>query len=147
MPSLRRENVRRATLLFRAEGVNVRTIGAGEGVNAMSYDVKRIIGKRLSMGKAAFVTVQEYVRTERANLTFARLKAAFPKSVNGKYEVVQNRAEPHSIRVYPQTHGVIVLPDGTEVLVTNQWYKEGEFENWTRFVRNAKRFGIEISVS
>ena len=31
MPSLERENVRHATLLFCAEGVNVRTTGAGEG--------------------------------------------------------------------------------------------------------------------
>ena len=31
MPSLERENVRHATLLFRAEGVTVRTTGAGEG--------------------------------------------------------------------------------------------------------------------
>ncbi len=31
MPSIRRENVRHATLLFCAEGVNVRTTGAGKG--------------------------------------------------------------------------------------------------------------------
>ena len=35
MPCMRRENVRHATLLFCAEGVNVRTIGAGEGRKQM----------------------------------------------------------------------------------------------------------------
>ena len=36
MPSIERENVGHATLLFCAEGVNVRTTGAGEGIRAMN---------------------------------------------------------------------------------------------------------------
>ena len=113
----------------------------------MSYDVKRVIGKRLSMGKAAFLIVQEYVRMAGGNLTFAQLRAAFPKSINGKYEVVHDMALPYVQEEYPNTYGAIALPNGTQVLVTNQWYQKGEFENWSRFVRNARRHGIEISVS
>ena len=111
------------------------------------YDVKRVVGKKLSMGKAAFMTVQEYVRRSGTGLTFAQLRKAFPKKVNGKYDVVQKTAERHVQAEYPETHGGIMLSDGTLVLVTNHWYKEGKYENWSRFIKNAKRHGIEIVIS
>ena len=40
MPHIRHENVRHATLLFCAEGVNVRTTGAGERRKEMMHELK-----------------------------------------------------------------------------------------------------------
>lgn len=113
----------------------------------VSYDVKRVIGRRLSMGKAAFLTVKEYVKMANGNLSLSQLRKAFPKSANGKYEIVWDASKSHSALEYPKTYGAIVLSNGTNVLVTNQWYRTGEFENWSRFERNARRRGIEISES
>ena len=112
--------------------------------NRISYDVKRIIAHQLSMGKAAFLTVQEYVKMANGNLSIAQLRRAFPKSVNGKYAVIHDASKNHSALESPRPYGTIALSDGKHILVTNQWYRMGEFENWSRFVRNAHRHGIEV---
>jgi hypothetical protein len=55
MPFSRRENVRHATLLFRAEGINVQTTGAGEKEGKMGQIVALWIKCLLMVSGVAFL--------------------------------------------------------------------------------------------
>ena len=104
-------------------------------------------GTRLFMGAAAIATVRGYVLTH-PNVTFAELRAAFPRECHGGYEVVRLANDPEAQRHNNYALGEadqITLANGDRVAVVNQWAGAGDAANWHRFVVRAHDNGISIT--
>ena len=104
-------------------------------------------GTRLFMGAAAIATVKGYVLTH-PNVTFADLRAAFPRECHGVYEVVRLANDPEAQRHNNYALGEadqITLANGDHVAVVNQWAGAGDAANWHRFVVRAHDNGISIT--
>lgn len=102
-------------------------------------------GPALPKRRCVLKVVQEYVK-DHQNITFEELQRVFPDSyarggysVVGKYESIQRKYESmieFSRRYFIEDDDVIVLADGTKVVVTSQW-SATSFEPFLSF---AKRY-------
>ena len=87
-------------------------------------------GPALPKRRCVLKVVQEYVK-EHPNISFEELQRVFPDSyagggyyVVGKYETIQRKYDTMSEfgrRYFIEEDDVIVLADGTRVVVTSQW--------------------------
>lgn len=120
------------------------------GSNSTSYEQDRTKysfngGPALPKRRCVLKVVQEYVK-DHPNITFEELQRVFPDSYAGggyyvvaKYETIQRKYDSMSEfarRYFIEEDDVIVLADGTRVIVTSQWGAT-RFET---FLGLAKRF-------
>jgi len=120
------------------------------GTKTFSYEQDRTKysfngGPALPKRRCALKIVQEYVK-DHPNITFEELQKVFPDSyagggyyVVGKYETIKFKYDTMSEfarRYFIEDDDIIVLADGTKVVVTSQWGAT-RFET---FLSLAKRF-------
>lgn len=123
---------------------------ASEGSKSDSYELDRTKysfngGPALPKRRCVLKVVQEYVK-DHPTITFEELQRVFPDSyagggyyVVGKYETIKRKYDTMSEfarRYFIEEDDLIVLADGTRVVVTSQWGAT-RFET---FLGLAKRF-------